>query len=164
MQRWCPGKLCYLGFCRGRLNPVGRKCQESKWGICIILHWAKPPKPLGHPSQFSSICRSKGLLPDIFDPLITTLLELCSKVSVFIIVFRKENYWQDLNYIYDCQSGLVHLDDHIFRSDTYWKVGGEEERKKRQLYKMKKSFQADRWTLAIKDTMNCPEKVMKIIH
>ena len=130
MQRWCPGKSCYLGFCRGRLNPVGRKCQESKWGICIILHWAKPPKPLGQTSQFSSICRSEGLLPDIFDPLITTLLELCSKVSVFIIVFRKENYWQDLNYIYDCQSGLVHLDDHIFRSDTYWKVGGEKEGKK----------------------------------
>ena len=144
MQRWVPGKLCYLGFCRGRLNPVGRKCQESKWGICIILHWAKPPNS----HQFAN--RSKGLLPDIFDPLIKTLLELCSKVSVFIIVFRKENYWQDLNYIYDCQSGLVHLDDHIFRSDTYWKAGGEEERKKRQLYIMKKSFLSDRWTIAIK--------------
>ena len=113
MQRGCPGKLCYLVFCRGRLNPVGRKCQESKWGICIILHWAKPPNS----HQFAN--RNKGLLPDIFDPLITTLQELCSKVSVFIIVFRKENYWQDLNYIYDCQSSLVHLDDHIFRSDTY---------------------------------------------
>ena len=144
MQRGCPGKLCYLVFCRGRLNPVGRKCQESKWGICIILHWAKPPNS----HQFAN--RSKGLLPDIFDPLITTLLELCSKVSVFIIVFRKENYWQDLNYIYDCQSGLVHLDDHIFRSDTYWKAGGEEEREKRQSYIMKKSFLSDPWTIAIK--------------
>ena len=144
MQRWVPGKLCYLGFCRGRLNPVGRKCQESKWGICIILHWAKPPNS----HQFAN--RSKGLLPDIFDPLITTLLELCSKVSVFIIVSGKRTIgkisiismtvkaaWCTLMIIF---SGVTLIEKLVERRKG----------KKGQLYIMKKSFLSDRWTIAIK--------------